>query len=391
VSLVVAPSEALVAEVARIADQVAAPVAGDVDRDSRFPHEALEALRAAHALSAAVPESLGGLGADTATIARSCFELGRSCAASAMVFAMHQVQVLTIVRHLDGSPWFEEYLRDVAREERLIASCTSEIGTGGDMGRSIAAATPGDAGMLSFEKQAPVISYGAEADDLFTTLRRTPESEAGDQILVLTRAGQHELEQTGTWDTLGMRGTCSPGFVVRAQFAAEQALSADFADVMSESMVPLSHILWSHVWLGVASDAFERARSFVRAAARQKPGQPLPAAQRLSHVMAELTLLRSEVAQALEEFVRADDDGGRERLTTLASVLRFNNLKLAASEQALRVCSGALEVVGIVGYKNDTEYSVGRHLRDCLSAPVMVANERVHATDAALLLIAKEV
>jgi acyl-CoA dehydrogenase len=38
---------------------------------------------------------------------------------------------------------------------------------------------------------------------------------------------------------------------------------------MSESMVPLSHILWSHVWLGVASDAFERARSFVRAAARQ--------------------------------------------------------------------------------------------------------------------------
>jgi acyl-CoA dehydrogenase len=107
--------------------------------------------------------------------------------------------------------------------------------------------------------------------------------------------------------------------------------------------------------------------------------------------MAELTLLRSEVAQALEEFVRADDDGGRERLTTLASVLRFNNLKLAASEQALRVCSGALEVVGIVGYKNDTEYSVGRHLRDCLSAPVMVANERVHATDAALLLIAKEV
>jgi acyl-CoA dehydrogenase len=187
-----------------------------------------------------------------------------------------------------------------------------------------------------------------------------------------------------------MRGTCSPGFVVRAQFGSEQVLPTPFAEVMSQSLVPLSHILWSHVWLGIATEAFERARAFVRTSARQKPGEPLPAALRLSHVMAELALLRGEVAQALNDFVQADDEAGRERLMTMASVLRFNNLKLAASEQAPRVCGGALEVVGILGYKNDTPYSVGRHLRDALSARLMVANERLHATDAALLLIAKE-
>jgi acyl-CoA dehydrogenase len=92
----------------------------------------------------------------------------------------------------------------------------------------------------------------------------------------------------------------------------------------------------------------------------------------------------------LSDFVSWEEEGGRERLMTMASVLRFNNLKLAASEQAPRVCGGALEVVGILGYKNDTPYSVGRHLRDALSARLMVANERLHATDAALLLIAKE-
>ena len=42
-----------------------------------------------------------------------------------------------------GAPWFEAYLRDVAREQRLVASVTSEIGTGGDIGRSIAAVQPG--------------------------------------------------------------------------------------------------------------------------------------------------------------------------------------------------------------------------------------------------------
>ena len=54
-----------------------------------------------------------------------------------------------IVRHLDGAPWFEAYLRDVASEQRLIASVTSEVGTGGDLGRSIAAVTPGGDGTAS--------------------------------------------------------------------------------------------------------------------------------------------------------------------------------------------------------------------------------------------------
>ena len=107
--------------------------------------------------------------------------------------------------------------------------------------------------------------------------------------------------------------------------------------------------------------------------------------------MSELSLLRAEVGLALREYceLRASD---RPRCSRqMATILRFNNLKIAASEQAPRVCQGALGVCGIVGYKNDTPFSVGRHLRDSMSARLMVANERIHATDASLLLIAKEV
>ena len=75
----------------------------------------------------------------------------------------------------------------------------------------------------------------------------------------------------------------------------------------------------------------------------------------------------------------------------MATVLRFNNLKIAASEQAPRICQGAMSVCGIVGYKNDTPFSVGRHLRDTMSASLMVANDRIHPTNAGLLLIAKDV
>ena len=382
--------QAFLNAIGRVAEEFAAPNADAVDREARFPAETIAGLRAESALSAFIPTELGGGGVAFETIATACFELGRRCGASAMVFAMHQIQVATIVRHLDQAPWFESYLRDVVAEQRLIASVTSEVGTGGDMGSSIASVEPAGEGIGRFEKQAPTVSYGAYADDLLTTLRRAPDAEPGDQVCVLTSKDQHTLEPTGSWDPLGMRGTCSPGNVVRAELPLEQVLPTQFARVMNESMVPISHILWSHLWLGISTDAFERARAFVRAAAKRKPGEPLPAAIRLSELMSELSLLRAEVSSGLREFIEASA-GDRARLSEMASILRFNNLKIAASEQAPKVCQGALGVCGIVGFKNDTPFSVGRHLRDTMSACLMVANERIHQTNASLLLIAKDV
>ena len=390
-SVTVETDVTFLADIRRIADEIAGPNADSVDREARFPIESVDALREIRAFSALIPEELGGGGVPFELVAAACFELGRRCGASAMVFAMHQIQIACIVRHLDDAPWFEAYLRDVAREQRLVASVTSEIGTGGDIGRSIAAVTPGADGLATFEKQAPTVSYGAYADDLFTTLRRAPDAEPGDQVVALTRREQLTLEQVGTWDPMGMRGTCSPGYIVRATFPAEQVLPTPFPRVATESMVPISHILWSHLWLGIATDAFDRARAFVRASAKQRPDQPQPAAMRLSHLMSELSLLRAEVSSALRDFTDATGDAGREQLSTMATILRFNNLKIAASEQAPRVCQGAMSVCGIVGFKNDTPFSVGRHLRDTMSASLMVANERIHQTNASLLLIAKEV
>lgn len=372
-----------------VATGLAAPNADTVDREARFPWEAIDGLRAKRALSALAPVSLGGAGVSIEAVAAACFALGRACGSTAMIFAMHQVQVACIVRHLDGSPWFADFLREVGDDQLLVASITSEDGAGGDLGRSVAAATAPDDGVVAFEKHAPTVSYGEQADAFLTTVRRHPEAEPGDQVLVLTRAEQTNLEQRGSWDTLGMRGTCSPGFAASARFPIEQILAAPFARVCTESMTPISHILWSHVWLGIATDAFERARAFVRARARRISSEREPAAQ-LSRLMSELALLRGEVFIALREFTEASK-GDRAALEEMATILRFNNLKLAASEQAPRICQGALSLCGVAAYRNDTPFSVGRHLRDTLSAAVMVANDRIHQTDANLLLIAKEI
>jgi acyl-CoA dehydrogenase len=372
---------------------IAAQHVEDVDRRGRFPSEAVDALRAAGAFGWGVPCEYGGAGAELDDLAGATFELARRCSATGMIFAMHQIQIASIVRHLANSFWFKDYLRRVVREQRLIASATSEVGVGGDMRKSVAAieTLPGSSNhRIQFEKKASTISYGSYADDLLTTLRCNPGAASGDQVLVLTHMADMQIKPMGEWDTLGMRGTCSPGFVVRATCRADQVLPAPFAVIASETMVPFSHILWAHVWLGIASDAFGRAQDFVRGQARQNPGNTPPSALRLSELSVRMAGFRALLQAALKEYVSLAEGEGRSTLSTVGYAVRINNLKIAASEAAVEVCQSALRICGFLGYSNSGPYSVGRQLRDAYSAALIIANDRLLATNAALLLVYRE-
>jgi len=372
---------------------VAAEHAHDVDRQGRFPTEAVAALRSAGALGWGIPLEYGGDGAGIDDLADAAFELSRRCSATGMIFAMHQIQVASIVRHMADSLWFRNYLKRVVREQRLIASATSEVGVGGDMRKSIAAVTPAadsPDSLVQFEKKASTISYGAYADDLLTTLRCSPTAESGDQVLVLTHFSEMDVQPTSTWDTLGMRGTCSPGFVVRATCLTDQVLPVPFASIAAETVVPVSHILWANVWLGISTDAFSRAQKFVRAQARQNPGITPPTALRLAELSSRMAEFRALVHGATQEYMDLADADRRAGLSTIGYAVRINNLKIAAAEAAAEACQGALRICGFAGYGNAGPFSVGRQLRDAHSAALMIANDRLLATNAALLLVYRE-
>lgn len=377
----------------RQALDIAAQNADDVDRRGRFPSEAIDALRAAGALAWGVPRRYGGAGAGIDTLSEATFELSRRCASASMIFAMHQIQVACIVRHSRDSLWFADYLRCLARTQRLIASATSEAGVGGDIRKSVAALQPSEdssAGWLGFEKDVPTVSYGAQADDLLTTVRRSAEADPGDQLLVLTHASEMEMKQTSEWDTLGMRGTCSPGFFIRAHCLPDQVLPVPFATIAAESMVPYSHILWAHVWLGIATDAFARSQKFVRDQARANPGATRPSALRLAELSTCMSQLRSLIEVAAAEYTSVDETPGYSVLSTVGYSVRINNLKIAASESVLEACQCALRICGVLGYRNCGPYSISRHLRDAQSAVLMVSNDRLQANNAASLLVHRE-
>ena len=68
----------------------------------------------------------------------------------------------------------------------------------------------------------------------------------------------------------------------------------------------------------------------------------------------------------------------------------MNNLKVASSTLAAQIVHQAMLICGIMGYKNDSKFSLGRHLRDVHSAALMIGNDRIHAKSASMLLVSKD-
>jgi acyl-CoA dehydrogenase len=312
--------------------------------------------------------------------------LARYCGSTAMVYAMHQMQVACLVRH-GRSEVLRDYQRAIVDRQLLLASATTELGVGGDI-RSSVCAVERRGGRFTLEKKAPVISYGESADGVLATARRSPDSPPSDQVLVLCTAPGLALEVNGVWDTFGFRGTCSPGFSLKAEGDERQIMDDPFADIASRTMLPVSHILWSSVWLGLAGAAVDRARRYVRTEARKNPGVTSPAAVRLSQLMTVYQQMEALVHSAVETYDAAYDD--LETLSGMGFAIALNGLKVSTSTLVVDIVGEALRICGIAGYREDSPYSMGRLLRDAYGAAVMVNNDRIIANNAQMLMVHKE-
>jgi acyl-CoA dehydrogenase len=355
---------------------VAATHAASVDSHSRFPSEAISAARAERLLGIAIPPEFGGEGASTSDVVDICYTLGRNCASTAMVYAMHQTKVACLVRHGQSSTWHQQLLRRLAAEQLLLASSTTEGRAGGDV-RNSAAPVERHGSRISLERQATVISYAEAADGILTTARRSPQTASTDQVLVALLKEDYKLQRLNGWDALGMRGTCSEGFALSAEAASEQILPVSYDKIHAQTMMPFAHLAWSGVWAGIAASAVERARAFVRRAAHGSGGAMPPAAAHFTRASASLRSLRSLIAVALQRFEAASADTAE--LEAIDFQTGMNMHKVSASELAVATVMNAMQACGLSGYRNDSEFSMGRHLRDILSAPIMISNDRIMA------------
>jgi acyl-CoA dehydrogenase len=384
---VVEAKQAAIADVAtRAAEvaQIAASHAGDVDRSARFPAEALAALKAQQLLAIQIPRALGGEGAGIAVIADVCYRLGQACAATGMMYAMHQIKIACVTRHYAGNAVIEALLRRIAAEQLLMASSTTEGGGGGNI-RSSEAPVEYEGERISLTRRASVISYGAYADGIVTTARRAADAEPSDQVMVMFLKQDYTLTRLSGWNTLGMRGTCSEGYTLQATGARDQVLPEPYAQVHSRTMVPFAHLLWGSVWTGIAAAALTRTQAYIRQAVRGSGGQLPPGASLFSQGLAQLRTLRGMLSSSIRQYERCMHDAAA--LATLEFQSSITLTKVQASELAVSIVLTALRACGLSGYRCEGEFSVERHLRDVLSSPIMINNERILANLAGTMLM----
>ena len=176
-----------------------------------------------------------------------------------------------------------------------------------------------------------------------------------------------------------MRGTHSEGFTLRANAPAAHLLPQPYERIHAQTMVPFAHLLWGSVWAGIAAVATAHAQAFVRHAVRQLE-RPDAAGSGAFHAGGLLVADASRGAR-LDACAATSRRMKDERAVTSLEFQSTITLTKVAGLRAgrRRPCSSALRACGLVGLSQRREFSIGRHLRDVLSAPIMINNDRILA------------
>jgi acyl-CoA dehydrogenase len=371
------------ADVDRIAREVVAPAADSVDRENRFPQEAVDALRAAGLLCVPVPVDCGGPGL---TVVEQCALMRTLAGADAslgIVLLMHWTQLEMLARFGD-TPQLRAFLREVQERQLLVASVNSEIAVRGTERASFCFVDGLGDGTFRLVKESPVISFGEYADAFCVTARRAADAAAGDQVMAVVRRDDTELTATGDWDAFGLRGSRSLSFHLEATGSDAMVVPRPYDKIVNEGGLPVTNVLWAHMWLGMAEAAAAKAHRFTRAKGAGTPEKPTVAPLRLAELATRLDALRGLVHLATARFEEVD---GTEDAQGLAFIQQLQTLKVAGSDLLVEIVTRAFGILGLAGFRNGSEWSLGRQLRDAHGASLMVSNDAILGQNAQIMLV----
>jgi alkylation response protein AidB-like acyl-CoA dehydrogenase len=337
------PAAGMVAAAARLAPRFAARAA-EHDATGEFPVADFADLRTAGLFGVLVPARLGGAGAGFADYAAVAYQLARGNGATALVFNMH-ASVTGAMSAVDSalasalgvSPEAlaarDALLRAAARGS-WYAVAMSERGVGSRLSQLSTRYEAGSEG-FRIHGSKTFVSGAGHADGYLVAARSATDQAVVSQFLV--PAGTDGLRVERTWDSLGMRATCSDDLHLDLTVPAGALLGGveGLALVVAQLMPQWLVASYAAVYVGVARAAVDAAVGHV---AERGLGH-LPAVRaRIGRADAAVEAARLVVAEAARRVDAAPGD-----LETNRWVWRA---KLVAGTTAAEVASSMLEAAG---------------------------------------------
>jgi short-chain 2-methylacyl-CoA dehydrogenase len=334
------------------AQQRVAPVAEELDRESRFPYELVGELAELGLMGMTIPEEYGGAGTDTVSYAIAIEELTRVDSSVAITVAAHHSLGTLPIYYFGTDEQKREWLPDLASGKRLAAFGLTEPDAGSDAGASRTRAELRDGMWVVNGSKIFITNAGTDITACVTITAQTGDGEISN---VIVPNGTPGYEISAPMKKLGWRASDTRELSFKDVEVPEANLLGprgkgfhQFLEILDGGRISVAAM-----GLGLAQGAYDLA--FAYAQERQQFGKPIAQFQAIQFKLADLA---TELEAARNLVYKAAWLKDQQRDFALAAA----QAKLYTGELSNRAVNWSLQIHGGYGYMD--EYAISRLYRD---------------------------
>ena len=363
-----------------LADERVAPRAAAIDKTAEFPED-LRGLLADHdILALPFPEEYGGLGGELLSVCLAVEQLSRACATTGLILAVQELGSLPITiagTDEQKSRWFPK----LASGEQLIAFALTEAEAGSDVAAArTRAVRDGEDYVIDGAKR--FISHGSVADLLVVFAVTDPEAERHRRLSAfVVEVPTDGFAVTRIEHKMGLRGSPTAELAfdkVRVPAANLLGAEGDGFDIAMRTLDRSRPGIAAQA-VGIAQGALEVATAYARD--RKQFGQRIGDFQMIGGMLADMDAGTEAARQLLYKACVEIDSGAPD-------ASRWSALcKLVAGDNAMRVTTDAVQVLGGYGYID--EFPVERMMRDAKITQLYEGTQQIQRLVIARALLGK--
>jgi alkylation response protein AidB-like acyl-CoA dehydrogenase len=338
--------------VREFAQQRVAPVAEELDRESRFPYDLVADMAELGLMGMTIPEEYGGAGADTLAYAIAVEELTRVDSSVAITMAAHHSLGSLPIYYFGNEEQRQQWLPDLASGKKLAAFGLTEPDAGSDAGATRTRAELRDAEWVVNGSKIFITNAGTDITACVTITARTGDDEVSNVIVPNGTAG---YEISKPMKKIGWRASDTRELSFKDCAVPEANLLGPRGQGFRQFLEILDggRISVAAMGVGLAQGAYDLAYAYAQE--RKQFGRPIAKFQAVQFRLADMAT-EIEAGRALLYKAAWLKDQGRDFALAAAQA------KLYTGELSNRAANWALQIHGGYGYMD--EYAISRLYRD---------------------------
>jgi len=347
------PEQELVRDTVRqFARDRVAPVAEELDRESRFPYGLVAELAELGLMGLPIPEEHGGAGGDTVSYALAIEELTRIDSSVAITVAAHTSLGTMPILLFGSDEQRRQWLPELASGRKLAAFGLTEAGAGSDAGATRTTAELRDGEWVVNGSKIFITNAGTDISGCVTITARTGEDEISNIVVPNSTPGYEisaPMRKLG-WKASDTRELFFHDCVVPAGnlLGPRGQGFHQFLEILDGGRISVGAM-----GVGLAQGAYDLA--FAYAQEREQFGRPISSFQAIQFKLADLA---TEIEAARGLVLRAAWLKDQARPFAREAAMA----KLYTGELSNRAVNWSLQIHGGYGYME--EYAISRLYRD---------------------------